>query len=383
MTNSQEKPKVVLFIAHFGDGHRQVARALRQEYEELGATVIEVDCLRTAHPRYSRLSEWTFEFLTKQAPSIYGWSHQLTRNLRSDNWFWKALSSGPHRTAHEVIAREKPDIALQLFPEHTLTELQHVPRRPVTGVVLTDYSIHSRWFCPEVDVYYLPHESLIPEATRFADTERFIASGIPIREQFHLPLCNPEGPRGEGEHHRQHIVVATGGRGVFPHLDETLKELLEGSKGRKVFVLCGRNEGMYAQVQELARRIQEVTPEDAMRLQPLGFIEDVASLLRGAAYAVVKAGGVTVTECINSACPMVFYRPALGQERDNALWVEKFQAGKIVYDIKQVGVIARELEMDGVLDRMSITAASLSHGNAAKMVVADTMRRFLDRSFDG
>ncbi len=384
--------RVLLFTAHFGDGHRQVATALRTAFEAEGVEVEEIDCMRNAHPKYARMNEASFELATKYAPYIYGLSYTLTRTLNNDSWLWKLMSAGGQRTAEEAVVQFAPDAVLQLFPEHTLDHLYqtfassrlpaHI-KRPLAGVVLTDFSVHSRWFCPNSDVYYIPHDSFLHEArkvVRSTDAADFVVSGIPLRAQFGTEFavaredtqvvgsCHPA-DRMSG-----HILVATGGRGVFNGLKDVLTTLYDQREGRDVVVMCGRNTAMLNLVSELA--------VNRPGLKALPFVENVASWLRSAAFAVVKPGGVTVAECLASGCPMLFYRPPLGQELDNAKWVTKLGAGRIATNITELSSAARWLSQPENGNSASASALSLGQADAATLVVKDVIHRVTTRQLN-
>ncbi|QSO50196.1 hypothetical protein JZ785_14580 [Alicyclobacillus curvatus] len=377
--------RVLLFTAHFGDGHRQVATALRSAFEAQGVEVEEIDCMRNAHPKYARMNEASFELTTKYAPYIYGLSYTLTRTLRNNSWLWKLMSTGGHRTAEEAVLEFAPDAVLQLFPEHTLNHLaetfassrfpSHI-KRPVSGVVLTDFSVHSRWFCPNSDVYYMPHDSFLDDARKVVHTKGkadFVVSGIPLRTQFRSEaadarvdtevLDDVSGVSAKSGH----ILVATGGRGVFGGLKDVLTTLYDRREGRDVVVMCGRNTAMHRLVSELAL--------SRPGLKALPFVENVALWLRSAAFAVVKPGGVTVAECLASGCPMLFYRPPLGQELDNARWVTKHGAGRMASNLKELSQAASWLSQSDNIKTAVASAQSLGRADAAFLVAQDVIRR--------
>ncbi|MCL6452078.1 MAG: galactosyldiacylglycerol synthase [Alicyclobacillus sp.] len=368
-----DSARVLLCTAHFGDGHQQVAAALTAAYEAEGCAVQVVDCLRSAHPQLSRWSETTFHLLTQHAPVVYGWSHNWTRRIPNDHWFWASLAHGAAEAAAKAVQSFRPHIVLQLFPDQTLRG-PFAPWRPqVTGMVLTDFSLHARWFCPGVDVYYLPHDSLLSSARRFVRDRRrasFRATGIPLRRQFETSASDVSRPDTAP---RTRVVIATGGRGVFPHLDDVLERILEADATWAVEVLCGRNEAMRVRVEDFAQAWRAGAAAD--RVKAIPFVERVVDHLRQARFAVVKPGGVTVAECLASACPMVFWQAAAGQERDNAAFVERMGAGWMADDIAGLERALARLAQQEVALEASRTAAWLGRPDATARLVADTLGR--------
>ena len=69
----------------------------------------------------------------------------------------------------------------------------------------------------------------------------------------------------------------------------------------RVVVVCGRNEALRQQVQSLG-------------VEALGFVDNVAELMRSADILITKAGGLTLAEAFCSAVPVVVYDVLPGQE---------------------------------------------------------------------
>jgi UDP-N-acetylglucosamine:LPS N-acetylglucosamine transferase len=71
-------------------------------------------------------------------------------------------------------------------------------------------------------------------------------------------------------------------------------------------VVCGRND-------RLRRRVARVPGAVA-----LGWVDDMAGLMRACQVAVLNSGGLTLAEAVVSGLPVVHYRPLAGQGAANA-----------------------------------------------------------------
>lgn len=314
--------QVLLLTAAFGDGHRQVAAALTQAFEARGAEVHEVDCMRKAHPMVARINEWLYEWITRYTPWLYGTSYRWTRHLKYRHPLWRWLSRPSRHITQRAIAELQPRIAIQLFSDHALSDVTLTSDKLHAAVVLTDFTIHARWFHDRVDTYFLPHARLSDRARRYA-TERsqLVVSGIPVRQQFDVDIGLPEQRARSARADIPYVLFASGGRGLFPNLEQALRWTKEALPQHDVYVMCGRNRDMKRQVERLGASLDGVFA--------LSYTEQVAPWLQHATCAVVKAGGVTMAECLAAACPPVMYRPLSGQEAENAQFIQSIGAGLI------------------------------------------------------
>ncbi|KRW92078.1 MGDG synthase family glycosyltransferase [Alicyclobacillus hesperidum] len=315
--------KCILLYGSFGDGHVQVGKAISEVLaQEFGADVEMIDTFRTTNRFVAWFNERVFEWSTRYFPGLYGVSYDWTRNLATTNPLWSLLARFSRKAAWRALQEHRPDIVVQLFPDHALARM---PKgiRPFVAVVLTDFSVHSRWFHKGVDLYILPAERAVDESARFTQDKAVVVAGIPIRRQFSACALMKQSGRS--------IVVLTGGRGVFPQFQDVLDRLVGRFPSHTIYVLCGRNQRMFAQVRSFAeaRCVAE-------RIVPVGFTEQLAAYLQQADFVMTKAGGVTVAECLACGVPMVFFRPLPGQERENANCVARMGAGLIVHSLREL-----------------------------------------------
>ena len=354
--------KVLLLPASLGDGHKQVASALREAFVERDVHVVEVDCFRGTSLRMSRCLEVSYEWITRYSSPVYGLGYRMTSNLRPHNSIWKAAALLSKPAVMRALERYHPDIVLQLFPDRSLATLLSRQKRPYIGVVLTDYSIHGHWFHDNVDTYFLAHENLRDYAQPFLTTKsEVVISGIPVRSQFYVEQTQ------HPVNNQPYILFATGGRGVFPQLRQTIAIAHRELSGYAVYVMCGRNEKMFNAMRELFNH----TPN----IHALPFVNNVASWLRGASFAVIKSGGVTVSECLATHCPMIIYHPQPGQETNNAAFMKSIGAAEVVQNLDDFRDALIKMKSSSQRMRMTSACASVARPEAAKRIVEHVLHR--------
>jgi processive 1,2-diacylglycerol beta-glucosyltransferase len=355
--------KVLLLSAGFGDGHRQVAHALRESFRKREVTVEEVDCFQNTNQFMAKFNQWSYERITRHLPMLYGLSYRLTANLSPNHFLWKLLSIFSRKAFVQAVNRFQPDIVLQLFPDHAAESVLPLNGKPYIGVVFTDFSVHSHWFHKNVDTYFVPSGEMSASMQPFLSPKAEVfESGIPIREQFKSTQSAPD-----LQSNRPYVFFATGGRGLFPDLEQVITTMLNNLPDFDIYVLCGRNEDMY-------RRI-EARANSEPRLHGLSYIENVATWFQNAALAVVKSGGITVSECLAAKCPMIFYRPQPGQEMDNATFLEQLGTGKVVGNDKILEQVLVNEHFFDEMAQMRKACLTLARPDAAEVIVEHVLEQ--------
>lgn len=326
--------KVLILFASFGDGHLQAANALLEEFAQYShVQTASVDPFRGTSRLLARINELIYEWSTKYVPILYGLSYDLTNHLSLTHPLWKVLALFSRKATWTAVRRHQPDVIIQLFPDHALAKLPPLQRKPIIVAVLTDYSVHVRWFHRNIEHYFLPCLSSAKHARKYLGDKKppITVCGIPIRSQFSYSEV-------DGGHRKEpYIVVSAGGRGVFPDLRYVIEKLTDRFEKFPIVVMCGRNEAMQKEIEALAIRLGNPS-----QIQAIGFVDDVASLLNGAHFVVAKAGGISISESLACGAPMLFYKPLAGQEKHNAEIVESMGAGRVAVSRAQLVDVFRD-----------------------------------------
>ncbi|MCL6549121.1 MAG: hypothetical protein K6T30_09470, partial [Alicyclobacillus sp.] len=132
-----------------------------------------------------------------------------------------------------------------------------------------------------------------------------------------------------------------------------------------------RNEAMLRRVERLSRELP--------RVYALPYQQNVASWLQRASAAVIKAGGITVSECLASLCPMVLFRPLPGQEADNARFVERLGAGLVAHTPEQLGTALAKVADPVAAQAMVQACRVAARLEAADRIVEHVFRRVRER----
>lgn len=190
--------------------------------------------------------------------------------------------------------------------------------RARNAVVVTDYDVHAMWLCRTVDRYYVALE----EAAEYmaavgVPREKVRVMGIPVDPVFARPVERAAArKRLHLDANAPIVLVSAGGEGVGP-IEQLVRDLLMMKRPWQVVAIAGRSEKMRRHLEELSRTAGSL-PGGAPRLCAVGFTTEMDQYMAAADLLAGKAGGLTTSEALARALPMVLIEPIPGQEERNA-----------------------------------------------------------------
>jgi UDP-N-acetylglucosamine:LPS N-acetylglucosamine transferase len=135
----------------------------------------------------------------------------------------------------------------------------------------------------------------------------------------------------------------------------------------RLIVVCGRSEDLRVRIERLPVQ---------MPVQVLGFVDDVAGLMRGADLLVTKAGGVTLAEAFCCGVPVVIHDVLPGQEAGNLEYVLAQRAVAYAATPRRLVRTVKELVTDAdERARLATCGARLARPEAARQIAANVLRR--------
>lgn len=352
--------RILLLSAPFGSGHLQAAHAVAQACEQLcpgaAAESVELDSplLRGAARGYMTL--------LKRAPGVFRRLYHAPVGAGTRRIIRTALM-GPVR---REIARLQPDavVATHPFPVAAAAHLRGSGEltAPV-HVVLTDFAPHPLWIHAGIDRYFV---ASVEAARRLqvlgVNPERISATGIPIQMAFSGAAVQGVSTGGGGDlQGRGRVLVMGGGLGLGPIVEAVRSLAMLPERNLAITVVCGRNEPLR---QELA----DLFGHDD-RVAVLGFTDQVPALMMAADLLVTKPGGISCSEALACGLPMLLLAPLPGHEEENAEYLVRTGAARVVDDgltgRAAAAVLFGRAER---LARLREAALTAGRGQAAAMV---------------
>ena len=158
------------------------------------------------------------------------------------------------------------------------------------------------------------------------------------------------------------IFILGGGFGVGPlknivlHLDK-MEEDFQG------IVVCGYNKKLYNMLAKVAEPAKHA-------FKIYGFVDNIDELMSASDVLISKSGGITVTEALNAALPMIVIDPIPGQEMRNYKFLEKHNAALKINRPEDLTSIVKELLSSNKLD--------ILRDNIKKIRLIDSAERIVD-----
>ena len=335
---------MVVVYSRVGGGHLSAARALAEELESSGrATAKLVD----AYLECGRFPLTTFPAvyanLARYHPRLWAMVyHGSNSRLDPSPFFRPFLLDGFRR----LMADERPDLVVSVLP--VINGLLGEAAFEVGArfeVVLTDWhAVHRFWVTRGVDHYTTPTDSARQDCIRYgADPALVEVVGIPVRRAFDA--------RVEGQDYRERARAALGldptrftilamvGAEGSPRALRSIARLAQSDANMhgQLVVICGRNDELKQHVERLPARLP---------LRAMGFVDNVAELMRAADVLITKAGGLTLAEAFCSGVPVVVYDVLPGQEAGNLQYVLGHAAAAPARDPSELIRVVAGLQRD-------------------------------------
>jgi UDP-N-acetylglucosamine:LPS N-acetylglucosamine transferase len=354
-----------------GGGHLSAARALAAELESTGQATTRLvdaylDCGRFPVTRFPAAYAW----LARSHPRLWAALYHGS-NTRLD----PKLVLGPFLRSGfgKLLAVERPDLVISVLP--VVNGLLAEVTRPVGArleVVLTDWhSVHRFWVAQGVDFYTAPTESAREDCIRFGAPEQAVdVVGIPVRRAFATSVDGLVRTRVLSElglDSARFTILAMVGAEGSPRAVRNIEHLAQLDLHAQLVVVCGRNAALRQHVQQLPAR---------MPLLAVGFVDNVAELMRAADVLVTKAGGLTLAEAFCSRVPVVVHDILPGQEAGNLEYVLHHDAVRFAPDPSTLGYVVRELFGDSAKrTALAERGARLARPDAAQRIARDVLTR--------
>jgi processive 1,2-diacylglycerol beta-glucosyltransferase len=372
------KPRVLLLSVSSGAGHLRAAQALEKAFSARGDCVVEhVDAMKYASKLFQSIYHRTYISLANRAPDILGLLYNRTDQPWNSPRPRLAIDRMNVQPMIRMLQRVQPDlcIATHFLPGEILAWLIAKKKlRAHNAIVITDYDVHALWLCRTVDRYYVAlAESAEYLAAIGVPREKLCITGIPVDPIFAKPADRNEVRRHLGLDLRHPMVLAAaGGEGVGP-VEQLVRGLLDLCRPWQIVAIAGTSEKMRKRLEELSLQAGSL-PGGTPRLRPVGFTTEMDQFMAAADLLVGKAGGLTTSEALARALPMVLIDPIPGQEERNADHLLEAGAAIRCNNLPVAAwKVAALLDDPARLKRMQEAARCMARPNAASEIAEDAL----------
>ena len=374
--------RILVFSASFGAGHLKAAEAMIETMKSVEPTaeIIHEDFMMLINSTLNHLIQASYIKLIKRAPEIWGKFYNRTQEIAEDSLFQRFLNTLGRTQFVKYIEAKRPDIIVCTYPTvaGVLAQLRQKGELTIPLVtVITDYTVHSQWIHPGVDLYIVGstkiYEGLVE---RGIAPHRIQVSGIPVNPRFENKVDKKKILAELGlDSKRMTFLIMGGAYGVLEKAKWMCKLMTQSQAPLQVIVVCGKDRRLYQSLDSVVEEAQN----PILRFQ---FVNNVNELMTVADVIVTKAGGLTVTEALTKRLPMIIYKPIPGQEESNAAFIHDIGAGRIAHtDEEFVAILDELVHAPNALKKMSFASVKAFPEHSALRAVESILELADDRSF--
>lgn len=358
--------KSVAFIyASGGTRHKQVASALKERFSKKypDSSVIYVDIL-------DFVPTWVQSFMS--------------------NTYERLVQKSPHIWAHLYVDSDKRTLGLSFFKFiHNMMCKRYLPKlekvlyaNNVQAVFFTHYfgaaplARRNKEKFPVffVNTAFMSHK--IQRSKAFAhsfcaskedlkqyneeDIESVSLTGIPIAYKFTNPPTKLTSRAKLGIEEDAKVAMISGGGIGAGKIEDVVKSFIK-IEDMHVLVICGRNKELYLKLKSEAL---------APHIHIYGFVNDIEFFYKASDLAVIKPGGVSISECLALNLPMILINPIPGMEQINQKFVCSKGAAIPLVKSHSTGHVVSDLIEDSFFNNYLIkNMAKLAHSDAADVII--------------
>ncbi|GFN29875.1 MGDG synthase family glycosyltransferase [Paenibacillus xylaniclasticus] len=328
------KKRVLLLSEGFGSGHTQAAYALavgiRLSSSDIQTRVIELG--NFLNPVVGPLIVSAYRKTVSKQPKLVGLMYRSNYHKSLNRFTQLALHRVFYTRTVQVIDQLKPDIIVctHPIPNAVVARIKRLSQDDVKlCTVITDYDAHGSWVSQEVN-HYLVSTPLVKQKLidRGVEESRIEVTGIPVHPSFWQTNERSEVLTHFGLKDMPTVLVMGGGWGLMDE-EDLFNYMTEWRNKVQIIICAGSNEKMK---EKLLQNERFVHPN----IHILGFTREVNKLMDVADLLVTKPGGMTCTEGLCKALPMLFYKPIPGQEEENCEYFVQNGFGEMLHHTETI-----------------------------------------------
>ncbi len=362
--------RVLILHASVGSGHKRAGEALATAFARRQPGQVELaDVLDYANPLFRQAYARSYVQMTDKLPALWSYVYEQTdRDIFRYTSEVRALADSINAWGLRRLLRNyapKLIVCTHFLPVEVLSARMARSRlQQPLYCVLTDYAAHAFWAYRNVDGYFVATEQTRMQLTeRGVPSELIRVTGIPVDPELSQPKQKAVVRAAHVLPEHEHVITLFGGGLDSRHVRSMAEGLLRSGLRGVLVIVAGRNRGLQAELSDL-------TSSPQLQLRTLGFIDYVDDLVVASDVVVTKAGGLTVSEVLGRATPMVIIEPIPGQEESNADYLAAVGAAISIRLPEHVPfAVTRLLNDPARLAQMRETAASAARPRAALDIV--------------
>ncbi|MEG1930238.1 MAG: glycosyltransferase [Anaerovorax sp.] len=309
--------KVLILSISTGQGHHATGQAVENTFRKMGVDCSTLDAYEYIKPLLSDLVSKGYLISTAYAPTLSSklYNAMVKKNRPVEEYSLpKLVNKLMTKELKEYLDEYNADVVicthvLAATMVNIMVEKNWI--HATTLGVITDFTVHPLWEeCRSLDYYVTPSELLEFQLNKKGvDTKKMLSFGIPIKPEFSQRMDQKEARRKLGIRDNQATVLLMSGSMGYGKIDESIKRLDELAFDFQMIVVCGNNKRLFKKVNQL---------ETKKKIYVYQYVNNVDVMMDASDCIVTKPGGITSSEALAKALPMIMVNPIPGHEMRNA-----------------------------------------------------------------
>jgi len=311
---AMSKKRVLLLSEGFGSGHTQAAYALseglKQINPDISTKVLELGSF--LNPIMAPLIIGAYRKTVSKQPKVVGMMYRSNYRKPTNRIAKHALHRLFYMQTAKVIEKIHPQVIVCTHPVPNMI----IAKLKANGLsiplltVITDYDAHGSWVNNEINKYLVSSNVVRDRLIQKGVADYKISvTGIPIRPKFWSSSSQNE-VRAKLKLNTMPTVLIMGGGWGLLHEDSALTYMTRWRDTTQLIYCVGSNLDMKEKL-EADERFKHPN------IRIVGFTNQINELMDISDLLITKPGGMTCTEGLSKALPMLFYDPIPGQEEEN------------------------------------------------------------------
>lgn len=349
MSQTYKGKKLLLLSGPMGTGHVQAANSLEewthQCYPEI--TVLHKSVEEYMSPLAIFVYITYYHFMLRHFAWLWGWLYkrlnQPANNASILSKLFEKLGFSAESSVLKLLEDYQPDfiICTHFLAAGIMAKAKrdNIPL-PIVGIVVTDFSIHWTYVHNELDLFFVPTQSMaLLLHLRGIERHKIFVTGCPTKPGFEVPYTAEDCARYRHEFklpEGDYVMVMMGGESIG-RVAEISKKVLECFPDVHVLAMAGKNERLYKHLCELQKN-----PKFRGHLIPVPFTQRVRDYMALSFVMISKPGGIFTSEAWAMNKPMILMDPIPGHEEKNAVYLASQGVAAMVMSLPELNYIPIE-----------------------------------------
>lgn len=377
----EDKKRFLILTSDAGFGHRSaamsVSKALTELYGDDQVNLVVNPILDSPSISLMKPIEKNYDKGIRNAPSLWRLGYEVSDSRQFSELMEGALTLFLQRNIGDFVKAFMPDGIVLTNPMFNApaakVRQEQALDMPLYAVVTDLADVHSLWFAPGPDLFFIASDwGKVKALENRVPIRKLKISGIPVNPKFASENIDRAKLREELGLQPDLTTILFVSSIRVEHILENLHELDNLEYPFQVVVIAGGNDDLYQALLE---------DHFGFPIVIQNFVENVPDWMLAADMLVTKAGGLILSEGLAAGLPILMVDFLPGQEESNVRYITSHQAGA---NVENVGEFATMIEfwLKNEQEQLKRTAASsrlIGHPEAA-FTVARTMWERVQKS---